>query len=183
MTSRNNGADLFLLYHRELLLEPTLWNFIRERWPGRPIFVLLEDDSASERAKLIRQGADECLSPPVDNAELTARIHNLLRRTADVPVTSGAGNTLVKQQFRMIIVDGKSHKIPAKEFHLLKFLSQTPGRVIDRNELLDLVWGVNSEIDTNVLEVTVSNLRKRLGKLGSNLKIKNSRNLGYWIEA
>jgi len=92
------------------------------------------------------------------------------------------GNTTVRAEFRYIEVEGRSHQLPAKEFHLLKHLAQNPGRVFGRDELLDLVWGLETAADTNVLEVTVSNLRKRLDKLGSDLKIRNSRNLGYWVE-
>jgi DNA-binding response OmpR family regulator len=180
---KRQGLDLFLLYHRELLLETELWDFIKDHWPNCPVFVLLEDNSAAERAKILRQGVDDCLSPPINEAELCARIQNLIGRAERRNQAAGLlGNTTVQQQFRMIVIDGKSHQIPAKEFFLLKCLSQTPGRVFDRNELLDHVWGSSTDADTNVLEVTVSNLRKRLTKLGSSLKIRNSRNLGYWIE-
>lgn len=174
--------DLIVL-HQQLPAAPldeAFWSHLKECRFTCPTLVLTKNNSPADRIQQLRLGADDALSLPYDEQELVARAYNLIGRPEDRPGT--VGNTVVKQQLRIITVNGKSHRLPAKEFYLLKCLTQEPGRVFDRNVLLDEVWGVDSEFDTNVLEATISNLRRRLAKLGSNVKIKNSRNLGYWIE-
>jgi len=182
---RLHSVSMFLVAAGADGVEPRkLWPELRNRWPTAFIFGIAETNTGDARAEALNWGADDCIGRPIHNSELLARIDNLLSRRD--PSTRGriaaVGNTSVKTEFRYIEVDGNTHQLPAKEFALLQCLIQMPGRVFTRDELLDLIWGVKADIDTNVLEVTVSNLRKRLDKLGSNLKVRNSRNLGYWVE-
>ena len=72
--------------------------------------------------------------------------------------------------------------IPSKLFLLLRALSQDTGKVWSKNDLLDYVWGQASEVDTNVVEATMANVRKKLTDIGATITIKNMRNTGYWIE-
>lgn len=183
LLARLHSVSLFLISVREAGPDmQKLWWELRNRWPEAFIFGLADADNASLRAEVINLGADDCIGRPIEEGELVARINNLLvRRTPHGRVTI-AGNTTIKQEFRYVEIEGQSHQLPAKEFFLLRCLAQVPGRVFTRDELLDIIWGVDAEVETNVLEVTISNLRKRLERLGSNIRIKNSRNLGYWLE-
>jgi DNA-binding response OmpR family regulator len=65
---------------------------------------------------------------------------------------------------------------------LLNILSAHPGKVYSRPELLESVWGNSNHSETNLVEATVTNLRKRLAALDCGIEIKNQRNLGYWVE-
>jgi DNA-binding response OmpR family regulator len=82
---------------------------------------------------------------------------------------------------RDVSVGAASDSLPAKVFLLLRALCQEPGRVWSKHDLLDYVWGQASTVETNVVEATVTHLRKRLADLGTPVAIRNMRNAGYWI--
>jgi two-component system copper resistance phosphate regulon response regulator CusR len=70
-----------------------------------------------------------------------------------------------------------------KEFRLLSILVREPGKVWSKFKLLDQVWQVNLELESNVVESTVRNIRRKLEQAGCSAAIESKRNLGYWIEA
>lgn len=156
---------------------------IQRRWPSASKLILSAVNTPAERADLLNRGADDYIGKPFSMVEIVARVRALLRRS-----TSGAiqfislGNTIIDLINRHVIVDSRICVIPAKEFLLLRALAQTPGRILNKADLLDTIWGSVSDTETNVVEATVTNLRKRLTDIGSSLAVKNARNLGYWIE-
>lgn len=160
---------------------------IRERWPQAPVLVLSAISTPNERTDLINLGADDYMSKPFSTQELVARLRATLRRTA-APTTAYAtnyasiGNMIVDSVKRIISVGDATTSLPAKEFLLLRTLTQEPGRVWSKNELLDYVWGQASNVETNVVEATIANLRKKLTEVGANASIRNMRNAGYWVE-
>ena len=156
---------------------------IRKKWPTVPILILSAISTPNERAELINLGADDYLGKPFGTAELLARIRALIRRTS-TPVGGyhQLGNLIIDSIKRIISVGEVSESIPAKEFLLLRALSQDTGKVWSKNDLLDYVWGQASEVDTNVVEATMANVRKKLTDIGATITIKNMRNTGYWIE-
>jgi len=157
---------------------------IKSRWPHAPVLVLSAISTPNERIDLINLGADDYLGKPFSTGELIARIRALVRRTAAVNTNyRQVGNLIVDLMKRSVSVGERSEMLPAKEFLLLRALSNESGRIWSRNELLDYVWGQTSDVNTNVVEATVTNIRKKLQDLGSSTTIKNMRNSGYWIEA
>ena len=81
----------------------------------------------------------------------------------------------------IVSVAEKGETLPAREFALLRTLAQDPARIWSKDELLDYVWGQAATVDTNVVESTIANIRKKLAELGANVSIRNMRNAGYWI--
>jgi DNA-binding response OmpR family regulator len=156
---------------------------IRKRWPATPVLILSAISTPNERTDLINLGADDYLGKPFSTQELIARVRALLRRNS-VPagVYLQIGNLIIDSVKRIISVGSSVETLPAKEFLLLKTLAQESGRVWSRNELLDYVWGLNVDVETNVVEATIANLRKKLGDIHAQISIKNMRNAGYWIE-
>lgn len=156
---------------------------IRERWPNASIVVLSAISTPNERTDLLNMGADDYLGKPFSTSELIARIRALLRRIA-VPVGNYVqmSNLVIDLVQRTIAVEGTAEVLPAKEFLLLRALSQKPGRIWSKSDLLDYVWGQAADVGTNVVEATITNLRKKLFDLQANVAIKNMRNSGYWIE-
>jgi DNA-binding response OmpR family regulator len=157
---------------------------IKSKWPHAPILVLSAISTPNEKIDLINMGADDYLGKPFSTGELIARLRALIRRT--IATSSNyhqVGNLIVDLMKRSISVGAHAETLSAKEFLLLRALSNEPGRIWSKNDLLDYVWGQAADVNTNVVEATVTNIRKKLQDLGSNMTIKNMRNSGYWIEA
>lgn len=157
---------------------------LKKRWPRAGVLIVSAINTPLERAELINLGADDYLGKPFLTQELLARLKSLLRRQVDPPLSyRELGNTVIDTNLRTVSVSGNSLTLPAKEFLVLKLLSEEKGRVIGKNDLLDSVWGVYAGGETNVVEATITNLRRRLSQIGSTIEIKNMRNSGYWIES
>jgi len=161
----------------------TLVTEVRRSHPQVPILVLSAISTSNEKSDLLNLGADDYLGKPFSTQELLARVKALLRRTtAPAPHYIQIGNLIIDSFKRLIAVEERSELLPAKEFLLLLTLCQQKGRIWNKYDLLDYVWGHSTEIETNVVEATITNIRKKLAQLGSNATIKNARNVGYWIE-
>ncbi len=157
---------------------------LRRHYPRAAIIILSAVDTPTERANMLDLGADDYVGKPFSLVELMARLKAQLRKSGQgLTHLTSVGNTVIDSHNRSVSIEGKTGAIPAKEFLLLRTLAQSPGRVYSREELLDLVWGIGCTAETNVAEATITNLRKRLSELGSNLVVRNSRNQGYWIES
>ena len=156
---------------------------IKQKWPSASVIVLSAINTPLERTELINMGADDYIGKPFLTQELIARLHATSRRSAGAQEAYRiVGNLVLDLTKREISVDGVSELLPAKEFLILKVFTDDPGRVISRSELLESVWGSSSIAETNVVEATISNVRRRLSDLKANVSIKNMRNAGYWIE-
>lgn len=161
----------------------TLMPEIRKKWPKSPTLILSAINTPQERAELINLGADDYLGKPFLGQELMARIKALDRRShvAEENYVK-LGNVILSHQKRIVSVGEKSVTLTGKEYLVFRTLLSDLGRVYSRNELLDHVWGTESDLDSNVLEATITSLRKRLENLSASPKIKNLRNVGYWVE-
>lgn len=157
---------------------------VRKRWPSTPILVLSAISTPQERTEVLNLGADDYLGKPFSTSELQARIRALVRRMKSAPSNYLAvGGMIIDVGARTISCHERHLALPEKEFLLLRTLAQEEGRVWNKSDLLDYVWGVESTTETNVVEVTVANLRKRLAQVGANVSIRNLRNAGYWLES
>lgn len=156
---------------------------VRKSRPQVPIIVLSAISTSNEKTDIINLGADDYMGKPFSSQELIARIRALLRRSS-VPTQNyiQVGNLIIDSTKRIISVEDRNGLLPAKEFLLLHTLSQQFGRVWNKNDLLDYVWGQTADVETNVVEATIANIRKKLTEIGANVSIKNARNIGYWIE-
>jgi two-component system OmpR family response regulator len=157
---------------------------LKQKYPTCHILVLSAIGTAEEKANIIDQGADDYISKPFSLSELTARLRALKRR----PQSQGLSYLLT---FKDVLVDLRSQTahcknvkidFSKKEFLVLVTLLQSPGRVYNKFQLLDKVWDVQSDIESNVVEVTLKNIRKKLKESNSEIEILSKRNIGYWIE-
>ncbi len=156
---------------------------LRKKSPRTSILILSAVNTPGERTELINLGADDYVGKPFSSSELLARIKSLSRKYAHaVSDFTVIGNTTVDYMRRLVSVDAKHELLPAKEFLLFKALGSQNGKVCTRTHLLESVWGYDFQAETNVVESTIANLRKKLTGIGSTIKIKNSRNTGYWLE-
>lgn len=159
-------------------------SFLRKKFPQSAILMLSAINSPSERSELLDLGADDYMGKPFSIVELKARIRALARRGRQVEPMNYVqlDSTILDLLQRTLSVGENRRSLSAKEFELFSVFAKHPGRVFSKLELLDRVWQTNLEIESNVLEVTVMNLRKKLSEINSTVQISSKRNLGYWLE-
>lgn len=154
--------------------------------PSTRVLILSAINSAEEKAKALDLGADDYLAKPYSLVELTARLRVLSRRApgaaAEAATHVQLGNLRLDMLEHCVQVDGRRLDFSNKEFQLFACLMRHPGRVFNKFQLLDRVWNVQSDIESNVVEATVRNVRRKLEEAGAQAALKSRRNFGYWIE-
>lgn len=150
----------------------------RSRGSALPILVLTARDATGDKIAGLDAGADDYLVKPIDLDELSARIRALLRRSAgrSAPVLTVGPVTLDPAAHR-VTLNGQAVELAGREFALLQLLLENAGRVLTRSQLEQSLYGWQDEPESNVLEVHIHHLRK---KLGSDL-IRTLRGVGYSI--
>ncbi|WP_420452103.1 response regulator transcription factor [Ilumatobacter sp.] len=136
---------------------------IRESDRDLPIIVLTAKDSVPDRVAMLNAGADDYLSKPFSLTELIARIRARLRDRGQERATSlEVGAVTLDLLARRAVLDGREIDLTAREFSLLETFMRHPGQVLSEFQLLDLVWGYGFDTGSNVVEVYVGYLRKKL---------------------
>lgn len=151
----------------------------RNRGVQLPILILTAKDSIDDRIKGLDLGTDDYLTKPFDFNEITARLRALLRRSSGraAPVIQHDNITL-DPAAHTVALDGRSVKIARREYALLHALLENAGKVVSRNKLVDVLYGLEEEIDSNTLEVHIHYLRKKFG----NDFIRTIRGVGYMVK-
>jgi len=145
-----------------------------------PVLMLTARDSISDRIHGLDSGADDYLTKPFDLDELLARVRALIRRASGDPNPSfQVGEIEINTASKAVTKLGQSIALTSREYALLEYLAQNRGHVISRTDLYEHLFDENDSSLSNLLDVHVSNLRK---KLGSAL-ITTRRGQGYCIEA
>ncbi len=129
-----------------------------------PVLFLTARDALEDRIQGLDVGGDDYLVKPFELLEIHARLRALLRRARGTP-----SNVLERGDFRLdwaskqVVVAAQSVHLTAKEFGILELLASHEGRVFSRSEIADRVWGVDFDAETNVVDVYVKNLRRKIG--------------------
>lgn len=152
---------------------------VRNRGNRVPVLILTARDTVDDRVQGLDTGADDYLIKPFDLAELCARIRALLRRQ------SGRGSPVLEHgAIRMdpaghvVTLDGVAVDLSPREFTVLQMLLESAGRVMSRERLEEALYGWNTEVESNTVEVYIHHLRK---KFGADL-IRTIRGVGYLVE-
>ncbi|HJO59979.1 MAG TPA: response regulator transcription factor, partial [SAR202 cluster bacterium] len=145
-----------------------------------PICILSARDEVSDRISGLEAGADDYVVKPFSFEELLARIHALLRRRSlnDSKVVS-VGELKVDPMRRTADYYGHSLELTKKEFDLIHVLANNPSLVMSREQLLNRVWGYDFDVDTNVVDVFIGYLRKKLEIDGQKRIIQTVRGVGF----
>jgi two-component system, OmpR family, response regulator PrrA len=156
---------------------------LRSRGVGVPVLMLSARTSIDDRVTGLAAGADDYLVKPFALAELVARLRALLRRVpAAEPAGLAVGPLLVDPGRRRATVDGAPVELTRREFDLLEVLARNAGLVLSRERLLELVWGYDFAVDTNVVDVFVSQLRRKLEAGGVPRLVHTVRGIGFTLE-
>ena len=155
---------------------------LRARRSVVPVLMLSALDATDERVAGLRVGADDYLPKPFDFDELVARIEALARRAARFADGEDShvlrhGALSFETLSLIVAVDGREVELTSKERDILKLLMANPDRVLARERILNAVWGAQADPLTNVIDVYIGRLRKKLGDHGN--AIQTVRGLGY----
>lgn len=150
---------------------------IRETNNELPILILSAKDREIDKVNGLDSGSDDYMTKPFGILELQARVRSLLRRqvTSDVIKTK---HLVVDKQTRMIKMDGKKLELTNKEYQLLVYLMDNKHRVVEREELLNEIWGYDFIGESRALDVHIRALRSKLNDDGHKY-IKTIRSVGY----
>jgi DNA-binding response OmpR family regulator len=144
---------------------------LRERGSRVPVLMLTARDDVGEKVLALDAGADDYVTKPFHLAELLARVRSLLRRTADAQVSMlRVGALSLDLRHRVLQISGRRIELTGRELGLLELLMRHAGRVVTRTEILDQVWGMHFDPESNVIEVHMRRLREKLGEAASSLE-------------
>jgi two-component system OmpR family response regulator len=144
-----------------------------------PVLLLTARDGFRDRVRGLDLGADDYLVKPFDLGELLARLRALIRRSAGAPNPVVAlGSVVVNTAARTVMVEGKEAELTAREYALLEYLVTRRGVVVSRTELYDHLFAEEDESYSNLLDVHVCNVRRKLGRDF----IQTRRGHGYVVE-
>ena len=155
---------------------------VRRARCNTPILMLTARSDVQDRIAGLNAGADYYLTKPFDSGELLASINALLRRQAGQVNELVFGNTTLDLGTSMLMCEGKTVRLSAKEFDVMRLLLQAGKRNLSKSAILSHVWGLESNAVENHVEVYVALLRKKLSGIGSDIKIVSIRGLGYHLE-
>lgn len=152
---------------------------LRAEHPELPILMITARGAAADKRRGFAHGTDDYMVKPIDVNEMVWRIEALLRRARiarERVVRLGA--TTLDIDSMELVRDGARETLPCKEFLLLCKLASSPNRVFTRRQIMDEVWGVDSQVGAHTLDVHVNRLRERL-KDNPDISIATVRGLGY----
>ena len=153
---------------------------LRRSRPDVPVIVLTAKSAVADKVANLEAGADDYVVKPFSFSELLARVRARLRATGQPSAGAVTAGTLTLDlRARSATVDGRSVALSSREFALAEVLARHAGQVLSQAQLLDQVWGYDFDGSSNVVEVYVRHLRKKLGAE----RIETVRGAGYRLRA
>jgi DNA-binding response OmpR family regulator len=157
---------------------------IRARKPEVPVIMLTAKTGIADRVAGLDAGASDYVVKPFAFDELAARVRAHLRAPSQTqPTTLQVGDIELDLLARRVVRAQRTIHLSAKEFDLLTYFMRHPGAVLSRQQILSAVWGYEHEPGTNIVEVYVSYLRRKLARSGSPAPIVTVRSVGYKLAA
>lgn len=160
----------------------TMLKNLRQRKFDTPVLMLSAKSETFDKIEGLNNGADDYLTKPFNTEELLARIRALLRRKE---VFTGDqlyfNDILLDRNTFELIKDDKKIILGKKEFQILEMLILNKGKSVDKEKLIEKIWGYDTNAEYNTIEVYVSFLRKKFVAVGAQTEIKSIRGLGYTL--
>ncbi|MFA5942465.1 MAG: response regulator transcription factor [Candidatus Paceibacterota bacterium] len=190
-----NGEKRIELYHGEydlVLLDLMLpgkngieiCKSVRAKGISIPILILTAKSYIDDKVSALEGGADDYLTKPFDFKELLSRIKALLRRPkGKVDLELRCDTIVLNPGSRKVTLDGKEVKFTLKEFGILEYLMRHPNKVVTRDDILFNVWDFHFDSFSNVVDVHINHLRKKINKGKNKNYLETIRGVGYRINA
>ena len=158
----------------------TLLKALRARGITTPALFLTARTEIDQRIEGLDAGADDYLPKPFSTGELLARVRAMLRRKDTfTPDLLGFGSLSLNRSTYELMYEGACRALSGKEFQVMELLMENAGTIVTAEQLITHIWGWDTGVDTSVLWVHISNIRKKLEGLGAPVAIKFVRNVGY----
>jgi two-component system OmpR family response regulator len=181
-TVRREEYDLILL---DLLLPDAngrvVLRAVRAETRTTPVLVLSALGDVEDKVELLDSGANDYLTKPFALAELAARVRALTRQDQERSDTIEVGDVVLDTRSRTVKRSENRVSLTTREFTLLEYLMRHPGQVLSREQLLQAVWGSTYHTSSNVVDVYIRYLRKKLDMPGADSPIETVRGAGYRV--
>lgn len=158
---------------------------IRKEQVKTPVIILTARDAKSDIVKGLELGADDYLVKPFAFAELLARVKAILRRgqpNTDLSIMA-IGDLTLDLITRTVRRNGKDIELSAKEFMLLEYLMRNEGQILTRTMILESVWGYNFDTESNIIDVHINHLRKKIDSGYQSKLIRTIKGMGYVLKS
>ena len=163
---------------------PEVLKSIRKAGITTPVILLSENSSVEDRINGLDAGADDFMTKPFAINELVARVRAALRRRDSYRGMGLAFHGLsLELSSCLLLYQDNAIRLVGRELQMMQLLMESPSAVISTNLFLEKIWGWDSDVDSNIVWVYISNLRKKLKKLDAPIVLKAIRGVGYCLEA
>lgn len=153
---------------------------LRQAGRNVPVILLTARNELDDRLEGLNLGADDYIAKPFFVEELVARIHAVVRRSfGDRQNLLCVGPLKLDRIAREVTCNGQAVELTTREFNLLEYLMRSPGRVFTRTQILEHVWGYDFNPNTNVVDVCIQRIRKKIDSIGGLSWIESVRGVGY----
>jgi two-component system OmpR family response regulator len=153
---------------------------MRRRGNATPVLMVTALSALEHRVEGLDAGADDYLPKPFAFSELLARLRALVRRRPDIVADRlSVGEIQLDPDRHQVTVGDRSELLSAREYALLGFLIRHAGQVVTRQQILDSVWGAEPDVYSNVVDLYIHYLRRKLAALGQHKALRTVRGVGY----
>ena len=156
---------------------------LRARGFQRPVLVLTAQDAVDAKVTTLRAGADDYVTKPFAFEELLARVEALARRPRSIASqTLTVGDLVIDQAKREVRRSGELIELTPKEYTVLEYLARHHGRVMSRTLITEYAWGYHFDPGTNIVDVVINHLRKKIDAKHQQKLITTVRGVGYVLK-
>jgi DNA-binding response OmpR family regulator len=153
---------------------------LRQKGRNAPVILLTARNELDDRLSGLNLGADDYIAKPFFVEELAARIHAVVRRSVgDRQNLLAVGSLKLDRITREVTCNQQAIELTSREFNLLEYLMRSPGRVFTRTQILEHVWGYDFNPNTNVVDVCIQRIRKKIDPIDEAGWIESIRGVGY----
>ncbi|BAY17136.1 two component transcriptional regulator, winged helix family protein [Nostoc sp. HK-01] len=153
---------------------------LRREGRNAPVILLTARNELDDRLAGLNLGADDYIAKPFFVEELAARIHAVVRRSVgDRQNLLAVGSIKLDRITREVTCNQRVIELTSREFNLLEYLMRSPGRVFTRTQILEHIWGYDFNPNTNVVDVCIQRIRKKIDPIDETNWIESIRGVGY----